>query len=183
MKPRNPPGTPPPMNLSQEFTKRLTASQSALYARIAALMGTTEEANDVLQNTNVALCQKSADYDFERPFLAWAFTFARFEVMAWRNVHKRSRLLLDDELVGQLAEDMASNDSWDECRLTALEQCLERLPVDHRKLMSERYEFNRSVQSMAARMAMSDNSVAALLYRIRKTLQACVQLRMTRGDA
>ena len=174
---------PPLATLSQEFTQRLISCQPVLYSRIATLMGTVEGAHDVLQNTNVALCKRANDYDDSRPFLAWAFVFARFEVMAWRKTQQRSHLVLDDELVNQFADELVEGDDSCGQRLAALEQCLERLPARQRELLAERYEFNRSVQRIAARLDMSDNSVAALLYRIRRSLQTCIQLRLNRGEA
>ncbi|MEJ6582113.1 MAG: sigma factor [Akkermansiaceae bacterium] len=78
--------------LNPQFVKLLTNNQSALYAFIVSRMGSVDQANDVLQEANLKLCKKADEFDSERPFLAWAFTFARFEVMAWRKKQQRSRL-------------------------------------------------------------------------------------------
>ena len=44
---------PPP-----EFVQRLTASQSAMYAFIVSLLGGANDADDVLQETNMKLCRR-----------------------------------------------------------------------------------------------------------------------------
>ncbi|NBQ54908.1 MAG: RNA polymerase subunit sigma-70, partial [Proteobacteria bacterium] len=63
---------PPP-----EFVHQLTACQSALYAFIVSLLGGVNDASDVLQETNMKLCRKCAEYDPQQPFLRWAYAFAR----------------------------------------------------------------------------------------------------------
>lgn len=167
---------------SPEFAQQLTGCQSALYARIAALMGRIEGVQDVLQNTNLALCRRADEYDPARPFLAWAFTFARYEVMAWRKSQQRDRVMLDEALVNQLAETMAADTTATEHRLAALERCLESLPQDHRQLVAQRYQQGQSVQTIATKLSKTDTSVAAALYRIRKSLWSCVQFQLARDD-
>jgi DNA-directed RNA polymerase specialized sigma subunit, sigma24 homolog len=58
-----------------EFVQRLMASQSAMYAFIVSLLGGANDADDVLQETNMKLCRRCALYDREQPFLRWAYTF------------------------------------------------------------------------------------------------------------
>ena len=89
-----------------EFVQRLMASQSAMYAFIVSLLGGANDADDVLQETNMKLCRRSAQYDREQPFLRWAYAFARFEVMAYRKSKQRSRLVLDDDLVVRMAGEL-----------------------------------------------------------------------------
>ena len=55
-------------NLTPEFVQRLTGAQIALYAFIAAHMGSLEQANDVLQETNLKLCRRAGEYDRALPF-------------------------------------------------------------------------------------------------------------------
>ena len=76
------------------FVGHLTGCQSLLYGFICALLGGAEGAGDVLQETNIVLWNKAHEYDPARPFLPWAYTFARFQVMAWRKKQSRSRLVL-----------------------------------------------------------------------------------------
>ena len=68
--------------------------------------GGVNDASDVLQETNMKLCRKCAEYDPQQPFLRWAYAFARFEVMAHRKRRQRSRLVLDDELLATVAAEL-----------------------------------------------------------------------------
>jgi RNA polymerase sigma-70 factor (ECF subfamily) len=158
-----------------EFVQHLTASQSALYAFIVSLLGGVNDANDVLQETNMKLCRKCSEYDPAQPFLRWAYAFARFEVMACRKTKQRSRLVLDDSLVEMLAAEMDASAEEADSRLKILESCMERLSPRQRELIAARYGRGEAVQDIAARLSRPENAMAALFYRLRKLLADCVQ--------
>jgi len=165
--------------LTAEFGQHLTGCQSALYAFITTLLGGVEGASDVLQETNLALWKKAAEYDSSQPFLRWAYTFARFQAMAWRQKQARSRLVLDDRLVEQIAEEITACDSGQERELEALHHCLSKLPQSQRELVAERYFRAESVNDIAARRERPENAVAAMLYRIRRVLSDCIRITLT----
>jgi RNA polymerase sigma-70 factor (ECF subfamily) len=167
-----------PAALPSEFVTRLVTSQGALYSYIASLMGGLEQANDVLQETNLKLCRKAAAYDASQPFLRWAYGFARNEVLSWRTRQARSRLVFDGGLVDGIAQDIESAGEDADRQLAALESCVERLPERQRSFITARYRRGVAVQVIAAREGMEENAVAALFYRIRKALAACVELSM-----
>jgi RNA polymerase sigma-70 factor (ECF subfamily) len=173
--------TPPQQSHGQtpEFVRHLTNSQSMLYAYITALLGGAEGAQDVLQETNVVLWSKASEYDVQRPFLAWAYTCARFQVMAWRKKQSRSRLVLDEALVDQVADEFAGQDISAARHLDALESCIGKLPESHRQLIDSRYAQGEAVNQMATRLGRPQNAIAASLYRIRKMLLECMQAALT----
>src|SRR5687767_1427938 len=110
------------------FVGHLTGCQSSLYVFISALLGGAEGAADVLQETNIVLWNKAGEFDPSRPFLPWAYKFARFQVMAWRKKQSRSRLVLDDDLIARVAEEFETKDGGADRQLDALEKCLNNLP-------------------------------------------------------
>jgi len=158
-----------------EFVVQLTASQSALYAFIVSLLGGVNDANDVLQETNMKLCRKCAEYDPDQPFLRWAYAFARFEVMACRKRTQRSRLVLDDELLQTVAAELEESAEEADQRLKILEDCMDRLNPRQRELIAARYGRGEPVQDIAARLSRPENAMAALFYRLRKLLADCAQ--------
>ncbi len=158
-----------------EYLLLLTSHQSTLYAALSALLGGVEGAQDVLQETNVVLLEKSGDYDVSRPFLPWALTFARFQALAWRKRQLRDRLVLDDELFAAVADRLASEPALPSRRLDALEKCLHKLVPDWRRIIDARYVEGASVQSIADRLGCSVNLVSVTLFRIRQALLDCVK--------
>jgi RNA polymerase sigma-70 factor (ECF subfamily) len=161
---------PPP-----EFVQRLIASQSAMYAFIVSLLGGANDADDVLQETNMKLCRRWSQYDREQPFLRWAYAFARFEVMAYRKSKQRSRLVLDNTLVATIAGELEESSENADSRLKLLEVCLKRLNARQRELIFARYGRGEAVRDIAARLSRPENAMAALFYRLRKILADCVQ--------
>lgn len=166
--------------LSPELVQQITAAQSALYAFILTLMGGQEGAADVLQETNVKLCRELHRYDTSRPFLPWAMTLARFEVMAWRTRQSRSRLVLDNDVVELMAEEIA--EVQDDRELSALESCLASLPARQREMIAARYEQGETVRAIAKRLGQPENALAALLYRIRKALHDCITSKLNQEE-
>jgi RNA polymerase sigma-70 factor (ECF subfamily) len=138
-------------------------------------MGGANEANDVLQEANLKLCRKAAEYDPQQPFLRWAYAFARLEVMAWRKRQQRSRLVLDEDLLALVEADCQAAAGSAEQQLAALEKCVEKLPPRQRELIAARYGKGEAVQAIAARLAQPENALAALFYRVRKALGDCVE--------
>lgn len=166
--------------LSPELVQQITAAQSSLYAFILTLMAGQEGAADVLQETNLKLIRELHRYDTSRPFLPWAMTLAKFAVMAWRTRQSRSKLVLDNDVVGLMAEELP--DSQDDRELAALESCLAALPARQRELIADRYDRGQTVRAIAARLGQPENALAALLYRIRKALHDCITTKLAQEE-
>jgi RNA polymerase sigma-70 factor (ECF subfamily) len=58
---------------AESLIRLLTQHQEGLYRYVFALVPHEDDAEDVLQNTNVALYRKSDQYDPGKPFLPWAY--------------------------------------------------------------------------------------------------------------
>jgi RNA polymerase sigma-70 factor (ECF subfamily) len=161
-----------------QFVKLLTSHQPQIYAYIAAALIGDSAAADVLQNTNLSLWAQVDRYDFDKPFLAWAFGFARQHVMAYRKTCSRSRLIFCDEAVDHLAEhSLKAADAVDD-RLAALERCLKRLSTAQAELINNRYTAGTPVQTIARRLDVPAHTISSRLHRIRKILAKCVQQAM-----
>ena len=168
--------------MTPDYAQRLAAAQSSLYAFILSLMGGRQEAADVLQETNLKLCLEFHRYDAAKPFVNWALTLARYEVMAWRTRQSRSRLVLDDDLVVVVAAHFEAEPLRPERELTALEKCLAHLPPKQREIMEARYQKGETVRAMAGRMGQAENALAALLYRIRRALHDCITAALAKEE-
>ena len=76
------------MSLDQEaqqiFADRLKSAQPQIYVYICALIMNANDALDILQETNSVLWKKAERYDPNKPFIAWAYRFARFQQRIYR---------------------------------------------------------------------------------------------------
>jgi RNA polymerase sigma-70 factor (ECF subfamily) len=162
--------------------REITACQSALYAYVCALLSGSAGASDVLQETNLVLWEKAAEYDPHLPFLPWAFRIAHFQVLAHRKKCAREKLLFDDEMLAAVSDAIRRRDATADQELEALDRCLAKLPAHHRSVVDARYVDAEPVESIAARLGRAPNAVAAELYRARKLLADCVRRAMARWE-
>lgn len=155
------------------------AHQQDLYRYIFLMVLDPHDANDILQETSVALFRKQSQYDPTRPFLAWAKRFARLEVMQFRKKTRRHPVLLEDDVIELIAPETDRISSGD--RLEALEVCLKRLPERGRHILRCRYKFGMSADEIGDEIDRSRLAVYRQLTRLRKALHECIQDRLAGG--
>jgi RNA polymerase sigma-70 factor, ECF subfamily len=165
-----------------QFIQLLTLHQPQIYAYIATLLFGDSAAADVLQDTNLHLWAQAERYDFERPFLPWAFGFARQRVMAHRKTCSRSRLVFCESTLDLLSDHYQKASDTLDHRLGALQNCLKRLSAAQSDLIRERYVAKTPVQTIAVRMDDSAHNISSRLHRIRKILANCVEHVLAAGE-
>ena len=153
-------------------------AQGSLLAFILSLVGSYEDARDILQETNLVIWNKRHQFEVGTSFWAWACTIARFQVMAFRKQQSRSNLHLSDEAIQLIAEDASHIMSKHEDRAEALELCLSQLPASHSQLIGLRYQQGLPVAQVAKAVQRSTNSVTVKLHRIRQALADCIERKL-----
>ncbi len=88
---------------NDEFVALLTAAQRRLYGFICTLVVDRADADEVLQETNLALWQQIERFEPGTDFLAWSCRVAHFKVLKLRDSRKRQRVHLDDAVIELLA--------------------------------------------------------------------------------
>jgi len=73
------------------YFKNMSDSQTKLKSFLSSMHYYADEVNDILQETNLTLIKKRDNFDDSRDFLPWAFSVARFTLMAFKK--KRAREL------------------------------------------------------------------------------------------
>lgn len=165
-----------------EFVAQITRSQRHLQAFILTLIWNPADADDVLQEANLVLWEKAAEFDQTRPFLPWAMRICQLQAMAWLKTRARARNRLDDALLATIAAEALDETDELEPRRRALNDCLGRLPDDHRDLVAKRYRPDGSVNDLAAARGSTPNAVSEQLRRIRATLLACIERKAAIPD-
>lgn len=159
---------------SPEFLAKVTAAQRPLYGLIMTLVRRAADADDVLQETNLVLWRKAAEYDSSRDFMPWALQIARIQSRSY--LSKRQRLpLADSDLLDRIAAAAVAAQGKAEERRVALAGCLQKLPEKHRVLVASRYEPGASVNAIAAARDTQPKAVSEMLRRIRRTLLDCIE--------
>ncbi len=162
------------MNHSDEFLQLITEFQGRLFGYLLSMLGEPDQANEVLQETNLVLWRKSDEFQPGSDFKAWSFRVAHFQVMAFRQRQIRDRLMFTDEVIEQISRDAAKQDEAYAERRMLLETCVSRLPERSRDVLGRFYEQGESLEAIATTLQRTANAVGQLLFRIRKTLIQCV---------
>ena len=163
---------------AERVVRLLAKHQEDLFRYIFALLPHEADARDVLQETSVALYRKGADYDPDKPFLAWAFGFAHLEVLKYRERTARNSRHLTDELINVLARERQNQHESLQARLEVLDSCLKELPSTDRDLIHHRYVLNCPIDQLLARFHTSRRTLFRNLDRIRRTLFTCINRKL-----
>ncbi len=157
-----------------EIIRQITASQRRLYAYILTLIPNPQAAEEILQETNVVIWEKSREIETVNNFSAWASKIAYFQTLAYLKRVKRDRLHFDDELVGKIAAAVTERQSLLDDRVDALRTCLRKLSDKDRDLIRRRYEFGASLEAVCEAVGRTRGAIKQALYRIRGALMQCV---------
>lgn len=157
-----------------QYMQQVIAWQPRLYAFALSLTGNPDSADDVLQNTNVAILQKQDSFRSDADFGAWAMQIAYYEVMRFRDSSAKSKRRFDDVLLDQLAAKMAHRGGEPGMDLQFLRRCMSILSEQEREMLKLRYG-GKSVGAIAEQWGRTVGSISQTLYRIRGKLAGCVK--------
>ena len=166
--------------LSEEFVREFTKHQRGLYLYILAQIGNPLDAEEILQDTNVIVLNKHHQFEIGTRFFSWAAQIANYEIMKYRDRHRRDRHIYSDEFITQVAEEILEQSDELERRKSALGKCLEKLPADDRDLITRRYAPGATGQMLAKALDRPPNSVYQSIGRIRKVLLDCINRHLSR---
>ena len=164
-------------SVSFEFSQNLVGIQRNLYSFILSLLSNRNDAEDVLQETNLILCRKSKEYDPDGNFRSWAFNIARYQVLAHLTKRRRSKVCFSNELTEVLA-----SEDFDirQHQLTqkALQACYDLLPDHMREIAKLRFKEDASMKEICKTLNRPIGAISGTLFRIRQNLIKCVQLKV-----
>ncbi len=163
-----------------QFLPHFLAVQDDLRAFIDAVVRDATLADDIFQEISLTLWKNFGRYDPTRSFGAWARGVAAIKIKEDRRLRARLPQTFPDEIIEAVARGF-DNDSqqgdWQE-RERALQECLASLPDNGRKLITERYGQERSIDSIAAGFCLSVDAIYQALSRMRKQLRTCIEKRL-----
>jgi RNA polymerase sigma-70 factor, ECF subfamily len=166
-----------------ESRKRLmalmTRHQRQIFSYIFALVPNRYDAEDLLQETSVVICEKFDDFEEGTDFVAWACQIAYWRIRYSRQKFARSKVVFNQELVDALAQTAGPMAAELDSRHEALENCLKKLHARDRELVLTRYEPGCGVQEAARRSGRTLQTAYKALARLRKLLLDCVTNRLT----
>lgn len=159
-----------------ELLLRLIAvNQDDLYRYIYSLVPFEADSRDILQETLLAISRKFEQFNSSGPFLPWACRFAYYEVLKHRERASRRVRYFATDVLEVLARDRDEAAPLLHARLSALDDCLEKLPAADRKLLREHYASKLTLDEVAVQVKQSRRTLLRNLKRLREWLHDCVE--------
>lgn len=164
----------------ETLVRNLLQQRRVLEAMMAALVGDRSAAEDLTQELAIVMTRKREGVPEDAPFLAWARRIAVNLVRDHRKRLARRKVQpLDDAALDSVARvfEEPGASAWEE-RLEALRRCSDLLPESDRTLIQRRYELDEPVSRIADDLGLRKGAVDTALYRLRRALHDCVELRL-----
>lgn len=163
-------------NASQEkFLSLFLRSEREIFRCVAALVPNLADAEDIVQQTAVALWEKFDAYNSDQPFTPWACGFAFNKARHWIERRQRWKLLLHDGLAEQLVQRREELRPELDQKLKYLADCLGRLPEHHKALVEGYYHHRDGVEQLAEKSKRTVAASYKMLQRVRQELRACIE--------
>ena len=163
----------------KQLTLHWTRAQPAVARFIRSFVRSHSDAEDLLQEVALTIVDRFEKYDPERPFSAWAIGIARNLLKAHFRKQVRSFPTAEDGgAIDRVADAFEHIEPELEDMKDALESCMRARPAADRKLLALHYEGGLKPAAIGERLGKSANHVAVQLYRIRKALRRCVELKL-----
>lgn len=157
-----------------EFVQLLTLHQPDIYAYLRSLVFVPDEVAEILQETNLVLWEKRAEFVLGTNFLAWAFQIARYKLLQHQSQRQRKHVCFSESFIDELALQAADSLDADLDLAGDLRRCLAALPPKDRELIIKRYSHSASCESLAQIVGRPVRWVYKALSRIRHELLNCV---------
>ncbi len=171
-----------------QFVALLARHDQSIRRFVRSLLPSREGVDDVMQETALECWKKFSEFTPATPedavdeFVRWACVIARFKAMSWQRDRGRDRLVFRECVIEALAA--AALDSLDqqESERRAIENCLQTMPDDQRRLVLSVHSPGESVALIAAETGQKARRLYSRINVLRNLLLDCVQQRLT-GEA
>ena len=158
-----------------DFIQLLTAAQPRLFAYIAMMLGSVQEADNILQETNLVLRKKSDQFTPGDSFSAWSRKIAYYKTLSYLRDRGRRRMIVDHRL---LESAVKQTELKEDERQFALRHCLSELDEERLSLLRLRYTAGEPLAEICRRFGKSQCAIKMALRRVRLTLLGCIERRL-----
>jgi RNA polymerase sigma-70 factor (ECF subfamily) len=166
----------------QRFLSLFLRSEREVFRYVAVLVPNVVDAEDIVQQTDLALWEKFDAYDPNQPFTPWACRFALNKARQWVDRRQRWQALLEGGLAEELARRREELRPELEARLKGLEGCLNKLPEEQRSLVEGYYYRRDPIEKLAVTSSRTVAATYKTLQRVRQALQNCIEVAGRRPE-
>lgn len=160
----------------EEFVELLARHDVRLTSYVMSMVPSASDAQDILQDTKLALWQSFNNYESGTNFGAWARRAALHRILDFRKRKSRENkhIWFSDRCYELLAEEFESEPDLRDESILRLRECIAKLTQRNRQLLVIRYFQDSSIDDAAARVGRSVEATYRRLSRIRLALRNCL---------
>jgi RNA polymerase sigma-70 factor (ECF subfamily) len=161
------------------FIELLTSHKHQIFNFIFCILHSHSDAEEVFQQTSIALWENFDQFEPNSDFGAWASQVARFRTLNFLRSKRRERLYFSDNIIAQLAECPFESNDVQDTRLRALSDCRQKLASSDQALVAMCYRGD-PIRDVAVKIGRPIQAVYKSLARIRRTLFECIERKLAR---
>ncbi len=159
---------------ADSLTETLHAQREVFKAFLAARVGSSADAEDILQNSLIKAVRHVSEIHDERKTVPWFYQILRHAVIdhyRGRDARRRHGEALGI-LASRLENDITIPPSWEPHLCLCLNEIIDTLSPQHAKLLRRVDLEGQQVQATAAELGFTSNHVSVTLHRARKELRS-----------
>ena len=157
-----------------DFLRLLLRSEREILRYVMTIIPHAADAQEVVQETAVALWKQIDKYDTTKPFTPWACRFAANKAKEHLRKQGRWKGFLNEDVASMLIARREQIAPDLDRRMQPLRDCLGELP-SHNRTLIEKYYFDQTpVEDIARDVGRSAQALYKSLQRIRQALMDCV---------
>jgi RNA polymerase sigma-70 factor, ECF subfamily len=160
---------------TDEFLALYRECERRIFAYLMAMLGNPDDAEEVLQETLLALWQSFDDFQPGTNFHAWARQAAYHRVLIYRRLRQRQGVSWDESLLTAVDKICSRQDDRLAQYLQFLDECVAKLTESDRGLLQLRFQTPRTIKSVAEQLQRPADTVYKALARIYQWLAQCVE--------
>jgi len=166
-----------------QFVRLFTANSRRVYTYILTLIPNRADTEEVYQDVSAILWDKFDEFELGTNFGAWACRIATFKVMKFREKQRRRATPFSQVFLESVDAELFAMEETLDSEYLALDECLQKLPQNDRRLIESRYQQGNSPQALSERLNLPVRQVYKSLARIRRNLLVCVTRALAQGGA
>jgi RNA polymerase sigma-70 factor (ECF subfamily) len=161
---------------SSELVQLMMLHQRKLFGYILTLVPSRADAEDILQEASLTICEKFSEFESGTNFYSWACQIAFWKVRAARKKFATSKVIFNENILEVVSQTRLQMEEELDHRHIALSKCLQKLNERDRRMVLVRYESGHNVKAAAQSCGRTIQGAYKALTRIRKTRHDCVTL-------
>jgi RNA polymerase sigma-70 factor (ECF subfamily) len=170
-------------DLQERFVELLTRHRAQVFYYIFCIVQTMADAEDVFQQTTMAMWSNFEQFTPGTDFVAWAIRIARFRALGFLRSKRRDRIVFSEELIEQLTgQALSESADIQDARLEALESCRKKLSPQDQQLLKLCYGGCGNIGDAAQQIERPLGAVYDSLSRIRRALFNCIRRTLAREE-